>query len=149
MGRYMARDYVTVRGERQDGEVVFVESSVGPMNLKSIVARVTRTGESDAGASLKAYGAVWDNDSRRIDRVEVRLDNGEWRTATLADKPRADHSWIFFHIDLGSVASGKHTVVSRAIDTDGSIQPSAEDDRVALKKTYWEADQQWPREIDV
>jgi hypothetical protein len=29
------------------------------------------------------------------------------------------------------------------------MQPAAEDDEIALKKTYWEAYEQWPREIDV
>ena len=42
MGRYMARDYVTVRGERHGDEIVYVESSVTRINLKSVVARVTR-----------------------------------------------------------------------------------------------------------
>jgi len=149
MGRSMARDYVTGPGERQDGEVVFVESSVGPMNLKSIIARVTQLPAADGKGPLKAYGAVWHNDSRNIKGVEVQLDDGEWQPATLAEEPRAPHSWIFFHIDLGEIPAGKHTLVSRAIDTDGTIQPAAEDDEIALKKTYWEAYQQWPREIDL
>ncbi len=55
--------------------------------------------------------------------------------------------WRFFWIDLGEVPAGKHTLVSRAIDAQGRIQPSAEDDEIALKKTYWEAYQQWPRTI--
>jgi DMSO/TMAO reductase YedYZ molybdopterin-dependent catalytic subunit len=59
MGRYMGRDYVTVRGERHGNEVVFVESSVTRMNLKSVVARVTRRPTKDGKVSLKAYGAVW------------------------------------------------------------------------------------------
>ncbi|MCA9127962.1 MAG: molybdopterin-dependent oxidoreductase, partial [Planctomycetales bacterium] len=42
MGRYMARDYVTVRGERLGDEIVYVESSVTRIQLKSVVARVTR-----------------------------------------------------------------------------------------------------------
>jgi DMSO/TMAO reductase YedYZ molybdopterin-dependent catalytic subunit len=149
MGRYMARDYVTVRGERQDGEVVFVESSVGPMNLKSIVARVTQLPAADGKVPLKAYGAVWHMDSRRIKGVEVQLDGGDWQPATLAEDPRDQHSWIFFRVDLGSVEPGKHSLVSRAIDTDGQIQPTADDDEIALKKTYWEAYQQWPRQIDL
>lgn len=56
---------------------------------------------------------------------------------------------MFFSIDLGPLEPGKHTVVSRAIDRNGRIQPSAEDDEIALKKTYWEAYQQWPREIEL
>lgn len=42
MGRYMARDYVTVRGEEKDGKMLYHESSVARMNLKSVVARVSR-----------------------------------------------------------------------------------------------------------
>src|SRR6185436_11647033 len=47
MNRFMGRDYVTVRGERHGDEVVFVETSVTRMNLKSVVARVTRRPAKD------------------------------------------------------------------------------------------------------
>jgi hypothetical protein len=52
-------------------------------------------------------------------------------------------------IPASTVAPGKHTVVSRGIDAKGNVQPSSDDDEIALKKTYWEAYQQWPREIEV
>ena len=148
MGRFMGRDYVTVRGERHGDEIVFVESSVTRMNLKSVVARVTRRATKDGKVPLKAYGAVW-GDGTPIKKVEVQLDKGDWRAATLDEKPQEKFSWRFFSIDLGDVDPGPHTVVSRAIDERGRIQPTAEDDEIALKKTYWEAYQQWPRAIDV
>jgi len=148
MGRFMARDYVTVRGEKQGDEVVFVESSVTRMNLKSIIARVTRQPTKDGKVPLKAYGAVW-GDGTPFKKVEVQLDDGEWQTAKLDEKPFEKFSWRFFSIDLGDVAPGKHTIVSRAIDENGRIQPTAKDDEIALKKTYWEAYQQWPRTIEV
>ncbi len=148
MGRFMGRDYVTVRGERRDGEVVFVETSVTRMNLKSIVARITRGPTKDGAIPLKAYGAAWD-DGTGIQKVQVKVDDGQWQDATLDEHPRAKFSWVFFSIDLGALQPGKHTVVSRAIDVHGRVQPSAEDDEIALKKTYWEAFQQWPREIDL
>ncbi len=148
MGRFMGRDYVTVRGEKHGDEVVFVESSVTRMNLKSVVARVTRRPTKDGKVPLKAYGAVW-GDGTPIKEVEVRLDDGDWRVATIDEKPFKQFSWRFFSIDLGDIAPGKHTVVSRAIDEKGRVQPTAEDDEIALKKTYWEAYQQWPRTIDV
>lgn len=148
MGRFMGRDYVTVRGQRQGDEVVFVESSVTRMQLKSIIARVTRRDGNDGGVPLKAYGAAWD-DGTGIARVEVKVDGGKWREAQLAREPRNKHSWVFFSIDLGRLPAGKHALVSRAIDTNGRIQPAAEDDEIALKKTYWEAYQQWPREIEL
>ena len=148
MGRFMGRDYVTVRGERQGDEVVFVESSVTRMNLKSVIARVTRRAAKDGQVPLKAYGAVW-GDGTPIKSVEVQLDGGDWRPARLDEQPQEKYCWRFFSIDLGSVAPGKHTLVSRGIDANGRVQPSAQDDEIALKKTYWEAYQQWPRTISV
>ena len=146
MGRYMARDYVTVRGERRGDEIVFLETSVARMNLKSVIARVTRRPATNGSIPLKAYGAAW-SDGTEIKRVEVQIDGGEWRTATLDKEPRSKYSWVFFSIDLGVVPPGKHVVVSRAIDAHGKVQPAADDDEIALKKTYWEAYAQWPREI--
>ena len=148
MGRYMGRDYVTVRGERQGDEVVFVESSVTRMNLKSMIARVTRRPTKNGQVPLKAYGAVW-GDGTPIKTVQVQPDSGEWRDARLDEKPLEKYCWRFFSIDLGSVAPGKHTLVSRGVDANGRVQPSAQDDEIALKKTYWEAYQQWPRTIQV
>ena len=148
MGRYMGRDYVTVRGERHGDEIVFIETSVTRMNLKSIVARVTRKPAKKGRVPLKAYGAVW-SDGTEIKGVEVKMDGHPWREARLDLQPHDPFSWIFFSIDLGEVAAGKHTVVSRAIDVNGRVQPTTEDDEIALKKTYWEAYQQWPREIEI
>ena len=148
MGRFMGRDYVTVRGERRGDEIVYLETSVTRMNLKSVVARVMRRPTRNGAIPLTAYGAAW-SDGTEIKTVEVQVDGGDWRRAILDSKPRSKYSWIFFSIDLGAVKPGKHTVVSRAVDMRGRIQPSAEDDEIALKRTYWEAYQQWPREIEV
>ncbi len=148
MGRFMGRDYVTVRGQRRSDEVVFLETSVGPMNLKSIIARVTRGKTENGLVPVNAYGAVW-HDGTPIKKVEVQVDGGQWREATLAKQPRSKYCWTFFSIDLSDLKPGKHTLVSRGIDVNGRVQPAAEDDEIALKKTYWEAYQQWPREIEL
>jgi len=148
MGRYMARDYVTVRGERFGDEIVFVESSVTRIQLKSVVARVMRQPTSDGKVPAKAYGIAWD-DGTGIAKVEVRVDDGPWQAAELSAEPRSKHVWTFFSIDLGELSPGEHTVVSRAINVNGRVQPAADDDEIALKKTYWEAYQQWPRKISL
>ena len=148
MGRFMARDYVTVRGKEQGGEVIFEETSVAKMNLKSIIARVTKGTSKDGKIPLKVYGAVWD-DGTGIKKVQVKQNDGEWKDAVLAKEPQSQFSWRFFSIDLGDVKPGKHTLVSRGIDVNGRVQPSAEEDEIALKKTYYEAYQQWPREIEL
>jgi DMSO/TMAO reductase YedYZ molybdopterin-dependent catalytic subunit len=148
MGRFMGRDYVTVRGERHGDEVVFVESSVTRMNLKSIVARITRQPTVGGKIPIKAYGAAWD-DGTGIVKVEVKVDDGLWQEAALAMEPRSRFSWVFFSIDLGALDAGKHTVVSRATGANGRVQPAAGDDEIALKRTYWEAYEQWPRLIEL
>ncbi|MCA9190219.1 MAG: molybdopterin-dependent oxidoreductase [Planctomycetales bacterium] len=148
MGRYMARDYVTVRGERQGDEVVFVETSVTRINLKSVVARVTRKPTENEKIPLHAFGVAWD-DGTGIERVEVKVDEGPWQPTNLDVENRSQFGWTFFSIELPPVSAGEHTIVSRAIDAKGRIQPTAEDDEIALKRTYWEAYQQWPRSFSV
>jgi DMSO/TMAO reductase YedYZ molybdopterin-dependent catalytic subunit len=148
VSRFMGRDYVTVRGERRDGEIVYVETSVSRMNLKSIIARVTRQPAKNGLIPVKAYGAVW-GDGTEVKKVEVQVDDGPWQEATLAREPRSKYCWTFFAIDLGNLKPGKHTLVSRAIDVKGRMQPTAKDDEIALKRTYWEAYEQWPREIEL
>jgi DMSO/TMAO reductase YedYZ molybdopterin-dependent catalytic subunit len=148
MGRFMARDYVTVRGERRGDEIVYAETSVARMNLKSIIARVTRRRTKDGLVPTKAYGAVW-GDGTPIKRVEIQLDDGDWREASLDGEPRAKYSWTFFSLDLGNLKPGKHRLVSRAIDMNERIQPTPKDDEIALKRTYWEAYEQWTREIEL
>ncbi len=81
MGRFMGRDYVTVRGERRGEEIVPVETSVTRMNLKSIIARVTRRPTQDGVVPVKAYGAVW-GDGTEVKKVEVQVDDQSWREAS-------------------------------------------------------------------
>jgi hypothetical protein len=116
------------------------------MNLKSVIARVTRRATVDGRVPLKVYGAVW-GDGTPITAVEVQLDDGPWRPAQLDEAPLETYSWRFFSLDLGPVPPGKHVLVSRAKDARGRVQPSSQDDEIALKRTYWEAYQQWPRTI--
>jgi DMSO/TMAO reductase YedYZ molybdopterin-dependent catalytic subunit len=142
MNRFTARDYVTLRGEKQGEQVVWKESSVGPMNPKSIVARVVKRKDG----TLVISGAAWSQES--IKSVELQIDNRPWVTVDLTpnDQP---HTWTFFHHEWKSPAPGQHTLVSRAIDSQGRVQPSPEDPAIKLKKTYYEANQQVQRNIRV
>ena len=70
MGRFQARDYVTLREEERDGKMVGVETSVGRTLLKSVPAKVTRQ-----GGQYRIVGAAW---GAPIAKVEVRIDDGPW-----------------------------------------------------------------------
>lgn len=147
MGRFMARDYVTIRGEPQGPggeEVIWRETSVGPMRIKSIIARVVRR----ADGSVRLFGAAW-NDGTPLKAVEVKIDDGTWTAALLHDDERAKYAWTFWSYDWKNATSGEHTLVSRAIDVQGRVQPAADDPAIALKKTYWEANQQVVRRVKI
>ncbi len=148
MGRFMGRDYVSVRAERRGDEVVNVESSVTKIRLKSVIGRVTRRAAQNGQVPIRALGAAW-SDGTEIAKVEVQVDGGPWKAAVLDAKQKEKFCWKFFSIDLGGLPPGKHTLVSRAIDANGKVQPSDKDDEIANKKTYYEANQQWVREIEL
>jgi DMSO/TMAO reductase YedYZ molybdopterin-dependent catalytic subunit len=143
MNRFMARDYVTIRGQKHDGKIEWKETSVGPMNVKSLVGRVTRL----ADGSLHVTGAAWAQDS--IKSVQIKIDNGPWLDATIDPRHRDRHAWTFWSYDWKNPAAGEHSLMSRAIDAKGHVQPASDDDAIKLKQTYWEANQQYPRKIRV
>jgi DMSO/TMAO reductase YedYZ molybdopterin-dependent catalytic subunit len=138
-GRFMARDYVTLRQEQEDG--VWVESSVGRARVNSMPARVTRDDNR-----YRIHGAAWGTD---VARVEVRIDDGPWRPATLGEGQGDRLTWTFWSLDWDRPASGEHTITSRAVARTGEIQPAPEDPLIALKATYWESNGQVTRSIQI
>src|SRR5438067_9003401 len=115
-GRFMGRDYVTIRQEQRDGETVYTFTSVGRARLKSAPAKVTRT----AGA-YRIVGAAW---GASIALVEVQIDGGPWTAATLTEGDSSGVTWRFWTLDWGTPAPGEHSISSRATDTAGKVQPA-------------------------
>ncbi|HKW98992.1 MAG TPA: sulfite oxidase [Bryobacteraceae bacterium] len=144
MGRFMARDYVTIRGEQHGDQMVWRETSVGKMNLKSFVARVVRR----ADGTLRVSGAAWNDGSVPIRSVELKIDDKPWAPAELKEGRDSPHAWKFWSYDWRATA-GEHTLVSRASDAAGRVQPAGDDPVITMKKTYWEANQQYPRRIKI
>ena len=139
MNKFMARDYVTVREVTREGGADWVESSVGRGRLKSVPAKVTQ-----AGGQYRIVGAAW---GAPVARVEVRVDDGPWQPATF-DRSEEDHyAWRLWSLDWGAPAPGEHAVTSRAIDTQGQVQPAPDDPWLTSKKTYWESNGQVTRRV--
>ncbi len=144
MSKYMAQEYVTLRGEERADKKIWRLTSVGPMDLKSIIARAVQMKDG----TVRLTGAAW-GDGTPIKTVEVKIDDGPWQPAKIDRTPKDKYTWRFFSFDWRKPEPGEHKVVSRAIDEEGRLQPSAEDPEIKLKKTYWEANQQWPRKIKI
>ena len=144
MSKYMAQEYVTLRGEERADKTIWRLTSVGPMDVKSIIARAVKLRDG----TVRLAGATW-GDGTPIKTVEVKIDDGPWQAAKIDRSAKDKYTWRFFSFDWRKPEAGEHKVVSRAIDEEGRVQPSADDPEIKLKKTYWEANQQWPRKIRI
>ena len=144
MGKWMARRYVTLRGEERDDKTIWRETSVCAIDVKSVVARASRLKDG----TIRFAGAAW-TDGTPLQKVEVQIDGGRWINAQLDRQQRAQYAWTFWNFDWITPTPGDHTVVSRAIDAEGRVQPPADDPSIKLKRTYWEANQQWPRKLRI
>ena len=141
MNRFNARDYVTLRKEVVDGKEVWNESSVGRSLLKSAPARVVRNEDA-----YRIEGAAW---GRPIGKVEVQIDDGPWQEAKLETTNVRRFSWRFWSLDWAAAKPGEHTITARAIDTEGNIQPAADDPFITNKITYWESNGQITRRVKI
>jgi DMSO/TMAO reductase YedYZ molybdopterin-dependent catalytic subunit len=140
-GRFMGRDYVTMRAAQHAGATVVHFTSVGHALLKSEPARVTRLGDD-----YRIVGAAWGGE---IAGVEVQIDGGAWQAATLEEIDSSGHTWTFWSLDWGQPDEGEHTVTSRAIDSAGHVQPAMDDPVIANKMTYWESNGQITRHVQI
>jgi DMSO/TMAO reductase YedYZ molybdopterin-dependent catalytic subunit len=139
MGRFMARDYVTLKSETIADEVIWFETWVSRIRLKSAVARVTRNGNA-----FKAVGFAL-TDGTPLKAVEVSVDGGAWKPATMW-KENTPYSWKLFTYEWSGSQPGEHTIVSRAIDARGEVQLAQDD---PTKKSQWENHAQFVRKIRV
>jgi DMSO/TMAO reductase YedYZ molybdopterin-dependent catalytic subunit len=141
MGRFMARDYVTIREEAHDGRKLWIESSVGRALIKSAAGRVTRQ-----NGRYRIIGMAW---GAPIARVEVRINNGAWLPAVIDRSDDAPYAWKPWSLDWTDPTPGEHAVTSRAIDTAANVQPAPDDPHIAGKRTYWESNGQVTRRVRV
>ena len=138
MGHYQSRWYRTIMGESIGGEMKWNETEVTRLQLKSVIARV-----SERGSGHRVLGFVL-NDGTPLRSVEVRIDGGSWQQATL-DPSNTDYTWKLFTYDWSGATPGEHTLVSRATDVNGSVQPTEEE--LETKRTFLEHNAQYPRTV--
>ena len=115
-GRFMARDYVSIREQQRDGQTNWTFNTVGHDRLKSAPAKVTR--RYDRYPSWAPPGA------RRSRRWRSKSTTGDgWRRGSM---PRAnsrdsgtsrDHSWRFWTFDWGTPGLGRARRSGRAHST--------------------------------
>jgi DMSO/TMAO reductase YedYZ molybdopterin-dependent catalytic subunit len=142
-GRHMARNYHSLRSVESPDGTIWLDTSISKNNLKSVVARVTR---QRIGSRFlhRIAGAAWGGESR-IEKVEVRVDDGAWRDARI-DLRSGPFGWLLWSCEWPDAEAGTHTLVSRAINARGEIQPARDEWRKRLASNR-EDNSQWPRVI--
>jgi DMSO/TMAO reductase YedYZ molybdopterin-dependent catalytic subunit len=140
LGRFMGREYVTMREQPQDGRTVMTATSVGRMLLKSAPARVMTTG----GGKYQIEGMAWGPD---VAAVEVQIDKNAWTKVPL-ETAKSAYTWRSWQLTQ-PLAPGDHTITSRAIDASGKVQPAMDDPSIANKRTYWESNGQITRTVRI
>jgi DMSO/TMAO reductase YedYZ molybdopterin-dependent catalytic subunit len=144
-GQHMDRNYLSLRSVDAPDGAVWLDTSISKNNLKSVVARVTRRRAAN-GYDYKISGVAWGGQVP-IEKVEVRIDDSGWRPATIGER-RGKYAWLLWSINWPNPASGKHMLVSRAIDANGTIQPTVEERKKKIASGR-EDNAQWPRPITI
>jgi DMSO/TMAO reductase YedYZ molybdopterin-dependent catalytic subunit len=95
----------------------------GPVKTMARIDR-PRSGKNyspGAGGSIDIAGVAWAV-HRGISKVEISIDDGEWRECELADVPSGD-TWRQWRYRWSSSTEGEHAVRARAYDGAGVPQP--------------------------
>ncbi|MCE6995863.1 molybdopterin-dependent oxidoreductase [Saccharothrix sp. S26] len=103
-----------------------------PVKLMSRIDRPER-GSTVAGRVV-ATGIAWAQPTG-VSKVEVRVDGGPWRTATLGDDVSGS-TWRMWRVEL-DLPPGGHTIEARAADRAGVTQPQARVAPVPDGATGW------------
>jgi DMSO/TMAO reductase YedYZ molybdopterin-dependent catalytic subunit len=97
-------------------------SAQAPIKTESRID-TPRDGSSPRRGRVTVAGVAWAQ-HRGISKVEVRVDNGAWNTATLAAVPSVD-TWRQWSFDWDA-EPGQHQLTVRATDNSGTTQTEQE-----------------------
>ena len=110
--------------------------TLAPLAEQQIKAEIARPENGEtiaANSSYRIHGAAWSGESN-VTKIEISCDaGGTWREAKLLGEP-VKHAWRLWEYDWRTPANpGRQTVVARATDSGGSVQPL---DRSGNRGTY-------------
>lgn len=99
-------------------------SKEGPIKTMARIDRPKSGRDYDPSADgvVDIAGLAWAV-HRGISRVEVSIDEGEWRECELAGVP-SDDTWRQWRYRWTEPTPGEHTVTARAYDGSGEVQPA-------------------------
>ena len=99
-----------------------IDQQISWMAVKSFVNWPEHGTSLPVGRPVAVSGMAWSG-AGPVRRVDVSLDGGEtWQDAHL-DESALGYSWQQWHVDWTPPAPGHYTIVARAADDSGNLQP--------------------------
>jgi DMSO/TMAO reductase YedYZ molybdopterin-dependent catalytic subunit len=125
VGNFMSPGYRMPNQPVQPGEAVKPEDThpVTALSVKSLIAAPI-DGSSVKGRKVAIQGVAWAGEAD-ITKVEVSADGGtSWQPAELG-RDKARYAWRLWTYKWKAPQRGDYTLMSRATDSQGRIQPAA------------------------
>jgi len=124
-GNFMTPGYRMPNQPVQPGEAVKPEDTrpVTALSVKSLIT-APLDGSTQQARSLDIKGVAWAGEAE-VTKVEISTDGGaSWHAAELG-KDRSRYAWRMFSYKWTAPVAGQFTVLSRAADNQGRIQPTS------------------------
>jgi DMSO/TMAO reductase YedYZ molybdopterin-dependent catalytic subunit len=110
--------------ERRDGLPTL--APIAAMEVKASIAQPPAGDKVPASAPYRIHGAAWAGEAA-VAKVEISVDGGTtWQTARLLDKPQS-LAWCRWEHIWQAPPAGKQTLMARATDQRGRVQPLKRD----------------------
>jgi sulfite oxidase len=126
-GNFMKPGYRYPNHPLKLGDPLNVDDShpLTALNVKSVIASPTDDWTSQS-RTVKIHGAAWAGEADIV-KVEVSTDSGaSWQAAQLG-RDRAKYAWRFWSHSWKAPQAGDYTILSRATDSQGRVQPETAD----------------------
>ena len=124
-GNFMSPGYRMPNQPVKAGEAVKVENThpATALNVKSLIAS-PRDSASVKSRVIQVQGVAWAGEAD-IAKVEVSTDSGvTWQPARLG-KEQSHYAWRLWSRSWNAPKPGAYTIMSRATDTQGRVQPDS------------------------
>jgi sulfite oxidase len=124
-GNFMSPGYRMPNLQVKPGETVKPEDThpVTALNVKSVIS-TPLDGSTLRSRAVIIQGVAWAGEAD-IERVDVSADGGDtWQAAELG-KDKAPYAWRLFSFKWKAAKPGDYTILSRATDSQGRVQPTA------------------------
>jgi sulfite oxidase len=100
---------------------------VTTLRVKSVIASPANGSTVEVGKPVAIAGAAWSGDSGNVLGVDVSVDRGRtWKPARLTG-PATAFGWRLWNLPWTPSSAGYYTVLARARDSRGDVQPSVQE----------------------